>query len=81
MVNNLPVNAGDKGDLCLIPGPGRPPGVGNGNSLQYSCLENSMDNGTWQATVHRAAESWTQLSTGQFPRRRCLLFRESNCFY
>ena len=49
-------NAGDPG---LIPGLGRSPGEGNGNPLQYSCLENSMDRGGWQATVHGAAESDT----------------------
>ena len=47
-------NAGDPG---LIPGSGRSPGEGNGNSLQYSCLENFMDGGAWWATVHEAAES------------------------
>ena len=46
----------------LIPGSGRSPGEGNGNPLQYSCLENSMDRGTWWATVHGAAKSWTWLS-------------------
>ena len=40
-----------------IPGSGRSPGEGNGNSLQYSCLENPMDRGVWQATVHRVTES------------------------
>ena len=49
MVNNLPANAGVSG---LMPGLGRSPGEGNGNLLQYSCLENSMDRGAWQATVH-----------------------------
>ena len=49
MVKNLPSNAGDK---VLIPGSGRSPGGGNGKSLQYSCLENSMDRGDLQATVH-----------------------------
>ena len=43
----------------LPPGSGRYPGVGNGNLLQYSCLENSMDGGAWWATVHGAAKSWT----------------------
>ena len=38
-------------------------GEGNGNPLQYSCLENPKDRGAWQATVHRVAKSWTQLST------------------
>ena len=55
VVKNPPANAGDVGDSGLIPGLGRslmfPDGV-NGNSLQYSCLENSMDRGAWQATVH-----------------------------
>ena len=49
-------------DLDSIPGSGISPGEGNGNPLQYSCLENSMDRGTWQATVHRVTESWTWLS-------------------
>ena len=47
------------GDLGLIPGSGRSTGEGNGNPLQYSCLENSMDRGAWQAIVHGAAKSWT----------------------
>ena len=51
-------NAGDPGS---IPGSGRSPGEGNGNQLQYSCLENSMDRGAWWATVHGVAESQTQL--------------------
>ena len=50
------------GDLGSIPGWGRSPGEGNGNPLQYYCLENSMDRGTWQATANRVAKSWTQLS-------------------
>ena len=50
MVKNL-ANAGDVG---LIPGLGRYPGEGNGNSLQYSCLENSMDREAWWATAHEA---------------------------
>ena len=51
-------NAGDMGS---IPGSGRSPGAGHGNSLQYSCLENPMDRGAWQAMVHRVAKSWTCL--------------------
>ena len=50
VVKNPPVNAGDTG---LIPGLGKSPGVGNGNPLQYSCLENPMDRGAWWATFHR----------------------------
>ena len=53
MVKNLPANVGDLGS---IPELGRPPGEENGNPLQYSCLENSMGRGAWQATVHRVAE-------------------------
>ena len=47
-------NAGDAGDMGLIPGPGRSPGGGHGNPLQYSCLGNCMDIETWQAVVHGA---------------------------
>ena len=50
------------GDTDLIPGLGRSPGVGNGNPLQYSCLENSMDREAWRATVHGVAKSRTRLS-------------------
>ena len=52
-------NAEDPGS---IPGSGRSPGEGNGNPLQYSCLENSMDGGAWWATVHGVAKSQTRLS-------------------
>ena len=55
-------NAGDTRDVGLIPGWERHPGGGNGNLLQYSCLENPTDRGTWQATVHGITESWTQVS-------------------
>ena len=54
VVNNLPANAGGKRDVGSIPGLGRSPGVGHGNPLQYSCLENPMSRGAWQATVHRS---------------------------
>ena len=56
MVKNLPSNAGDTGDSGSIPGLGRSPGKGNGNPLQYSCLENPMDRGAWGATVHGVAK-------------------------
>ena len=52
MVKNLPANAGDARDVGLIPGLGRFPRGGHGNPLQYSCLENPMDRGAWQATIH-----------------------------
>ena len=54
MIKNLPANAGDIRDASSVPGSGRSPGAGYGNPLQYSCLENPMDKGAWQATVHRA---------------------------
>ena len=50
------------GDLCLIHGSGRAPGEENGDTLQYSCLENSMDAGAWWATVNEVAKSWAQFS-------------------
>ena len=56
VVKNLPANAGDPGS---IPGLERSPGGGNGNPFQYSCLKNSMDRGSWWATVHRDAKSQT----------------------
>ena len=55
-------SACNAGDLDSIPGLGRSPGEGNGYPLQYSCLENPMDRGDWQATVHGVTESWTGLS-------------------
>ena len=61
-------SAYNAGDLGSIPGLGRSPGEGNGNSLQYSCLENPMDRGAWWATVDRVVKSQTrlgQLSTAQ----------------
>ena len=54
---NPPANAGDTGDMGLIPESGRCPGGENGNPLQYSCLEDPMDRGTWQATVCGVTES------------------------
>ena len=59
MLKSPPASAGDARDAGLIPGPGTSPGEGNGNPLQYSCLENSMDGGAWWATVHGVAKSWT----------------------
>ena len=51
--------------MGLTPGPGRSPGEGNGNPLQYSCLQNPMDRGAWRATVHEVTNSWTHLVTKQ----------------
>ena len=56
MVKNPPAHTGDAGS---IPGLGRSPGEGNGNPLQYSCLESSMDRGAWLATVHGVTKSQT----------------------
>ena len=61
MVKNLSAGAGDIRDAGLVPGSGRSPGGGNGNPLQYSCRENLMDRGAWQAIVHRVAQSQTWL--------------------
>ena len=62
LVKNLPANAGCERQGSMIPGSGRSPRWGHGNPLQYSCLENPMDRGAWQVTVHRVAKSWTRLS-------------------
>ena len=59
VVKNLPAIAGDAG---LIPGLGRSPGEGNGNQLQYSCLENPMDRRAWRVPVHAITRSRTRLS-------------------
>ena len=61
MVKNLPANTGDVKDAGLILGSGRSSGGGHGNPLQYSCLENPMDRGAWQAMGHRVVKSQTQL--------------------
>ena len=63
MVKNPLANAGDTRDSSSTPGSGRSPGRGNGNPLQNPSLENSMDRGAWQPTVHGIAKSWTWLST------------------
>ena len=68
VVKNPPANAGDIRDAGSITQSGKSPGGGHGNPLQYSCLENAMDRGPWQATVYMVTKSWTglsQLSTAQ----------------
>ena len=60
--SEVKASASSVGDLGSFPGSGRSPEEGNGNPLQYSCLENPMDGEAWQATVHRVAKSWTRLS-------------------
>ena len=59
MVKNSPANLEDITDVGLIPGSGIFPGGGNGNPLQYSCLENPMDRETWRATIHGVSKSQT----------------------
>ena len=61
VVKNPPAHAGDIRDAGSVPGLGRSPGGGHGNPLQYSCLDNPMDRGTWRATVHGVAKSRTRL--------------------
>ena len=63
MVKDLPANAGVARETGLIPGLETSHGVGNGNPLQYSCLENSLDRGAWLATVHGVPKQQKQLST------------------
>ena len=63
VVKNPPASAGDAGDLGSIPGSGRSPGEGNGNPLQYSCLENPMDRRAWWATVHEVERVGHDLAT------------------
>ena len=68
-------SACNAGGVGLTPGLGRCPGEGNGNPLQYSCLENFMAREAWRATVHGAAKNWTQLSDCTFTfqnRHRCV---------
>ena len=59
VVKNPPANAGDAGDVDSVPGLGRSPGEGDGNLLQYSCLEKSMNREAWWATVHGITKSRT----------------------
>ena len=68
VVKNPPANAGDARNSGSFPGLGGSPGEGNSNSLQYSCLENPTDGGTWQATIHGVAKSRTRLSDFTSPR-------------
>jgi len=66
-------DAGDAGDAGLIPGLGRSPGGENSNQLQYSCLKDPMDRGTWQATVQRVAQSCTQLKKLRTQAQNCVI--------
>ena len=64
--SEVKASACNVGDLGSIPGSGRSPGDGNGNPLQYSCLENPMDGRAWWATIHGVEKSWTRLSDFTF---------------
>ena len=75
--SEVKASAWNSGDPGLIPGLGRSPGEGNGNPLQYSCLENPMEGGAWWATVHGVAKSRTRLSDFSF--NFALLYFTSNC--
>ena len=61
VAKNIPASVGDTRDVGLIPGSRRSPGEGDGNPLQYSFLENSMDRGAWRVTVYSDVKSWTRL--------------------
>ena len=73
--------AHNSGDLGSVPVSGRSPGEGNGNPLQYSCLETSMDRGAWWATIHRVTKSWTGVILTQSCDLRDLssLTRDGTC--
>ena len=72
-------NAGNTGDVDLVPGSGRSPGKGNGNPLQYSCLENFMDRGVWQATVHVATDTTEAIEyTHTHMHHNCICFLTRN---
>jgi len=63
MVKNPPASTRDSRDVGLIPGSGRSPSIGNGNPLQYSCLEDSINRGVWWATVHGVTKNQARLGT------------------
>ena len=78
VVKNPPANAGDVRDTGLIPGLGRSPGGGQSNPLQYFCLENPMDKGSWWNAVHRVTKSWTQLKqlSIQHSHKQCWILED-----
>ena len=81
--SEVKASACNVGDLGSIPGSGRSPGEGNGNPLQYSCLENPMDGGAWWATVHRVVKSRTRLSDFTFTFTYCCVSvsQRTHCFF
>ena len=79
VIMNLPANEGDAGDEGLIPESGRSPEEGNGNTLQYYCLENPIDRGDWQTTVHRVTRAGHDLVTEHACKIICFTFLFLNC--
>ena len=81
VVKNLFASAGDIRDTGSISGSGRSPGWGHGNPLQYSCLENLMDWETWQATVHRVANSqtWLKWLNTHLATKNCIGMKSLSC--
>ena len=77
VVKNPPANTGDIRDVGLIPGSGRPPGGGHGNTLQYSCLENPKDRAAWRTAVHGVAKSRKRLKQ---PRTHIQYFATDLCY-
>ena len=73
-VKNLLASAEDRKDMSSIPGSRRLPGVGNGNPLQCSCLENPIDKGAWRAIIHGVTKTQTQLSMHAHFLRDCRIF-------
>ena len=76
LIKDPPANAGDAKDTGSSPGLGRSPGLGNGNPLQDTCLENYMNRGTCQATVHGVPKSWTWLSMHTRDFEQYMILRE-----
>ena len=76
VIKNPAANAGDAGDLGLIPGSGRFSGGEHANPLQYSCLENPTDRGAWRTAVHMVEKSWTRLK--QLSTQACTRMQESS---
>ena len=79
--SEVKVSACNVGDLGSTPRSGISPGEGNGNPLQYSCLDNPMNGGPWWATVHGVAKSWTRLSNLTYALCMMLLTTVSNLFF
>ena len=80
VVKNPPAKKGAAADTGSVPGSGRSPGEGNGNPLQYSCLENPLDRGAWWATVHGVAKSQTWLSNWAYTHSQDIHMSSVNVF-